>query len=329
MSREETTPGDIYQFNPNQESHGIGVSEILNFPSAGLSLLRCTHDYRSRLLEQPHSIGHKMVRRGPAFFVSLWAYSEISGRSVDRISDEGVLAPASILYRQVISQDDNLDCLRATRPTSAKRAFWYENGVFSASKLRRSFGTAIRLIDSNKILGPTVRRYMKINTANAYHSYITSEDELFKLRNSPHPCLAEITDLRTRSYGVMAKALCAILNGSICATPNGIKLENAMECFELAAGIVDSELDRKEDKGRIMTPVHAGDIQDLTLGQREGTTSQRLFEGFTSQIPSSRVRSVLFMSRFLYPKIESILTSLGQHYPSIGKNLTVQRDIPV
>lgn len=267
---------------------------------------------------------------GPPMLVTLWSYCHVSGRNLPTLAKEDVLLPGIILYRTVIRQDDNLDDFRKGNPdSSAKRSFWYNNGLINSEVFRELFRSAIRLIDTNHQLSLPKRHYMKSCIASAYNTYVKAEDMLVSLRGSKNPDLYQVHVCRTQSYGAMAKAITAIWNGTQCLKPFGTNVEATMAWFEMGVGIMDNELDRVEDRPYTMTPVIAGDELDEKLNLPKGTTAKHLLTFYLNEFGYKDIHSFLLFVRYLYPKIERILKSGKKIFPQLASSLVVERDQPV
>lgn len=281
--------------------------QLNHLPSAVLGLYKTYKEFSSFYNSFTPDV-KKLIETGPAYVISLWAYTRISGRTLEDLKKDQVLLPASLLYNLTTVQDDILDIQRNRGiPTSAKNAFWTTDNIRPGINPRSRYASAIQLIDDNKQLKTSAKTYMKSQLAIAYNKYYAAEDKLGNLAQKPDPDLYSIHLLRAESYGLMARALTAILNGNSCLTFEGLRNEQVMAWFILGGEVLDSEIDIKEDEGLTMSLPQAANVYDQQLGSPDFTTSSKLLAMYLRRVGDEKVSSFLSFSRKCYPGLEQLL----------------------
>ena len=285
---------------------------VSNLPKAAFSFTKEGFNYFVAYRQAPLSI-QDHLKTGPAMLLSLWAYSQVSTRNMATLHSEGVLYPASVFYKTVVDQDDILDTIRVNEGfIPAKQAFWYRSDVYPSFRSRERFATAVSLIDSNPQLNPSSKTYMKRRVAAAYRSYTQAEDSLAALATT-ECSLDEIVNLRMQSYGALAKALTAVLNGNSCETQEGQNTENMMANFIMAAEIMDGEIDKEEDRPYTLSISLRGEMRDLEMHQRVGTTSAQLLNHYLDEMRSPQIKSLLIFLNSIYPKTSGCFNLLNRY----------------
>lgn len=301
------------------------TSQLLRLPGALVSFGKFLVDYndlKKKVNCTPYERGY--LESGPALLTSLWSYCHISGRSLSTLAREDVLLPGIILYHTVIAQDDNLDYHRRKNPdVKAKTSFWKEDGEFPKDLIHGNFRYVINKVNTHKLLEDREKSYVKSQIGAAYRIYVAAEDKLASLRGVTNTDLYLTHLARSLSYGVMAQAITAILNGKKCLQPAAIEIESRMAWFELGTGIIDNELDREEDRPWTMTPVIAADQRDLLANIPPGTTAERMLNFYLSQMNQSDIQTFLLFSRYLYPRVKNLLQLAKKIFPKTIYSLTV------
>lgn len=304
------------------------IAQFLRLPSALTSFAKFLVDYndlKKKLNCTPYERGY--LESGPALLTSLWSYCHVSGRNLNTLAQEEVLLPGIILYHTVIAQDDNLDYHRKKNPdVEAKTAFWERGGKFSLALIRGNFRYVIDKVNNDQLLGKKEKSYIKSRIAAAYKGYGTAEDKLAALRGSKNPDLYHTHIYRSDSYGVMAQAITAILNGNTCLQPASSEIESKMAWFELGAGLIDDELDLEEDRPRTMTPGLAAAEIDLKTNLPQGTTAERMTYFYLSQMNQSDIQTFLLFTRYLYPRVKNLLQLAKKLFPKAMYPFVVDQD---
>lgn len=244
----------------------------------------------------------------PAKLLSFWAYTTVSGRHLSKVHGEGFLIPAALLYSTCVTQDDILDDLKRREGNiTAHTAFWERSSSLPLHDPRSMFRKVIEMIEENPMLNKNQRIYIKGKIALAYRSYTFAEDQIIYEAQNNNIDLYEIHLLRAKSFGLMAKAITAVLNGKECESLRSTKIEDTMAWFIMAGEILDSEIDREEDRGYTMSLPLAGDLIDRNLNQEQGITVEQLLYLYLSKVDNNRITSFLLALRYLYPKLEKAL----------------------
>jgi len=287
----------------------LSFLDYASLPKAGLSFLKFTQGYRS-FYQGLEPERQQSVKAGAAMLVSLWAYTAISRKDLTELQENQTLLPFIVLWKNVVIQDDILDLSIAQgREISAKDAFWNNSDLFPKWNPVEQFTLAINLIESNPQLLGENKTYIKKQIASAYSEYVKCEDELIGLAGQPEDNY-RIFQLRASSFGLMAKALTAVLNGNDCQTEEGKTIEKSMAWFILAAEIADGEIDIKEDEELTMSmPIAANDF-DIREGKPIGKTRNILIRNFLSLTGSKEVSSLFLTLRKLYPLARTTLKQL-------------------
>ncbi len=191
ISPETLTQADFYHFidvEPNQ--NGVDVIKSLSkLPPTLFSLYGLKRQYGEYYNLAPTHI-KPYLPMGSPLLISLWAYTEFSGRGMEQLYEEGVLYPGLVLYNTDTHQDDILDLGRKDdKELSAKQAFWFTKPFKDTSVPTDMFRSAIAMINRNKGLYPESRSYMLRSIGSAYRNYVKSEDQLAQMANEPQPDL--------------------------------------------------------------------------------------------------------------------------------------------
>lgn len=185
---------------------------------------------------------------------------------------------------------------------------FHQKKAHSTFDPQQGYQALVTFIRENTLLSPDAQRYILQGVAAAYSSYYQAEDTLRSLSGGEKdlcsPDLDAILRLRHESYGVMAAALTSILNGPHCLEDEAKEWEKQMVMFEMGAGMVDSELDREEDQGKILTPVLACDDWDERLGQKKGEMAVFVHNRFLEAMTPREVSAFIKQTASVYPLLE-------------------------
>lgn len=309
MDPEKVSPVQLSEYASQSEVNGLLL--LKDLPAASASFLKTVFQYRKFHAALSSEL-QKLSESGPAMLISLWAYTQVSGRDFDTLNREGVLLPSLLLYNTLANQDDILDLQREQGDkVKAKIAFWYQPKYLPKFNPLDSFKAAIKSINENNNLSGEAKFVIKSRIATAYKPYVEAEDILGELVDQPYE-LFDVFKLRVNSFGAMSKALTVLLNGNSCVDPillrKNEEIENSMAWFMMAAEIIDSELDVTEDTPITVSVPIAATKNDLENNNAVGNTINNLVKNFLKLTGSSQISSFMLTARSLYPKLRIALT---------------------
>jgi hypothetical protein len=255
-----------------------------------------------------------------ALLTTIWAYTQISKRSIKELHHDQVLFPAIALYVLVAAQDDIVDNLRKDHYIPCvKQAFWPETTSDIEIQPRQTYRRVVKSIDANPILHKDQRKHIKTRIAAAYRSYYDAEQTLFELANSPYVNVDQVRQLRYQSFGLMAEAITTLLNGSISGSPQSEAIEKQLAKFSMVTELLDSDKDLNEDRGVTMSVPLALWLSGGDQRHYETLFAQELDEQL-HQIGSTKVATMLHLLNWSYPYIKSGLSLISKTCQIFGLN---------
>ena len=267
-----------------------------------VSLIKFINEYKEIAKSLPRRVQDRIGTAAVMVF-SLWAYCEISGRSLSDLLEDCVLAPALMLYIVAVTQDDHFDELNFQAPgTVSSECYWevYRAGEIDEMNFQAEYTWAINQIEVNEKLSSEIRAHLIELIAQSWIKCQQAEDEQVARRNEQ----VDIFDahiLKRHSYGVLGEALTAVLNGPEAMTEKGHETEDAMIAFCLLGGIIDGQADIEEDRGMTVSLALSAEQRDQNLQLEKNTTANSLLHLYLQELKSPKVIAVSMLLSKLYP----------------------------
>ncbi|NCQ54734.1 MAG: hypothetical protein COU65_00450 [Candidatus Pacebacteria bacterium CG10_big_fil_rev_8_21_14_0_10_42_12] len=280
---------------------------IASGPTAIVSLLKFISEYKIITKSLPKRVQDRIGSAAVMVF-SLWAYCEISGRSLSQLQDDEVLAPALLLYIVAVTQDDYFDELNFQNPGQvSSECYWeiYKSEEEDEMDFQDEYSWAINQIKKNEKLTPEIRDYLLNLLEKSWTECQKAEDEQVARRND----LVDVYDahiLKKQSYGVLGEALTAVLNGPEAMTQNSHETEDAMIAFCLLGGVIDGLADLEEDRGYTASLALSAEQHDAEQQLPKNTTINNLQHIYLRELKNTKVVVASLLLSKLYPIMNSI-----------------------
>lgn len=267
-----------------------------NYPLAieiGLRTLK-THKELSEYCDKNPDLAD--IHSEASFSAILFMYSTLSGRSIKTLEDEGVLAPALLLYHSLaVSWDDIID-QDGFEFNSQSSEFAWSNKLGNVMSPQEMFdkGRAL-LINLPWALEDDELNVVSIyeNTGALYRQSEVKINEMSKCGNKFN--LEEAIKCRENGFGRLARSVATILNGKNGNSPLGVELERKAENFALAVAFEDEKIDFGQ-KGECGVATSTGISRDQ-VGQLASDYWAKLGDKYLAGGFRDLYRGILWMER--------------------------------